>query len=314
MKAGPIVAIDLGGTNLRLGLISPSGRILRRRRFSMENNPTEDLLHRNLYRMVASFLSRAGKSPRPKAVAIGFAGLTRSADGLVYFSPNVGRLSNLNIRNQLEDRLGMPVLIENDANCAAVGEFWQGAGRGAKSLFLFTLGTGVGGSLVIDGEVWEGHHGIAGEVGHTVIDMDGPRCNCGNRGCLEAMVSAPAIVRTYMKIKEARGEGKPGVVTSRTVVGRARRGEKAARAAISEAGRALGTGIANVFGLLNPELILIGGGVSRAGPTLIRPAVKHARNLVCEPLRGKLKVRRAQLGDDAGLLGAAYLALKRCSA
>jgi glucokinase len=222
----------------------------------------------------------------------------------------VGQLEDLDVGANLKRLLRRPVLVVNDANAAAVGESWVGAGKNAKSLFLFTLGTGVGGSLVTETGVWEGADGIAGEIGHTVIDMNGPRCPCGKRGCLETLVSATAIVRDYTGLTKRRSVKDPGSLTAKVVFDRARRGDRDARRVVDGAARALGTGIANVFNLLNPELILLGGGVSRAGRTLIDPAVRHARDMVFPPLKDQLKVIRASLGDDAGLIGAARLAFK----
>jgi glucokinase len=203
----------------------------------------------------------------------------------------------------------MRVIVANDADCAGLGEYWRGAGRDASSLFLFTLGTGMGGAMVIEGGLWEGSAGIAGEIGHTVVDIDGPKCACGRRGCLEALVSATAIIREYRKRKRA----KPDVarITAKSVFRMARQGDRAAKLVVAEAARALGIGIANVYLLLNPELILIGGGVARAGASLIRPAVTHARAEIFPELRDRLKVKRAGLGDDAALIGAAYLAYQR---
>jgi glucokinase len=202
----------------------------------------------------------------------------------------------------------MQVHVENDANCAALGEFWRGAGRGAGSIFMFTVGTGIGGACVVDGCVWEGSNGIAGEIGHHIVAVNGPKCACGNKGCLEAMASGTAIVRDYLRLAGPGSKDKRGSVTARTVVQRARRGEPAARSAMLRAADALGVGIANVFNIVNPEVIIIGGGVSRAGSLFVRPAVERARQLVYPRFRKLLKVRRASLGDDAGLIGAAYAA------
>jgi glucokinase len=273
----------------------------------------KEVLYDSISMMINSFLATADDYPAPVCVVIGFAGPTMSSEGKVYCTPNIGGLSNLDIGDRLENLLGMPVFVENDTNCAALGEYRFGAGRGAESLFLFTIGTGVGGAFVVGGTLWEGFDGTAGEIGHTVIRADGPRCNCGKRGCLEAMVSATAIVREYERRARKRRPRDGIGISAKEVVDRARAGERAAAGVIREAAHALGIGIANVFGLLDPELILIGGGVSRAGSILIDPAVEHARSLVFGPLRRRLKVRRARLGDDGGLLGAACLGFQRIS-
>jgi glucokinase len=308
MKKKSILAIDLGGTNIRFGLVDRSGRILRRHRAPMPAVADRSILCRVLAERILSFLERSRNVAVTEAVAIGFAGLTMAEKGYVYFAPNISRLSDIELGPDLAGIIGMPVQVENDANCAALGEYWRGAGMGVDSLFLFTLGTGVGGGLVVGGRLWDGHDGIAGEVGHTIIDLDGPRCGCGNRGCLEALASATAVVREYRKAKRLKSKRAREAVTARAVVQKARQGEPAAVRVISAAARALGTGIANVYNLINPELILIGGGLSRAGSLLIGPATRCAREIVPAPLRARIRVKRAKLGDDAGLLGAAYLA------
>jgi glucokinase len=311
MRTNPeVLAVDLGGTNIRLGIVTPQGRLARRRRGRIPPPSTPEALYDSLVTRITGFIGSGGATARLGAVAVGFAGPTSSASGYVYCAPNLGQLEGLQMATHLERRLGVPVLVANDADCAAIGEYWRGAGRGAKSLFLFTLGTGVGGSLVIDGRLWEGERGIAGEIGHTVIALGGPRCSCGNQGCLEALVSATAIVRDYVAARKIKPPAESRI-TAKMVFDRARGGDKVAQRVIAGAAGALGVGIANVFNLLDPELILIGGGVSRAGSRLIGPAVKQAGQLLFAPLREYLRVRRTSLGDDAALLGAARLAFER---
>lgn len=305
----PVVAVDLGGTNLRVGLVTAKGQVVARSRARMRDVTGGDVLCDLLAKKVGAFIERQKAARAPGAVAIGFAGPTDSASGRVYFAPNVSGLSNLNLAEDLEKRLGMRVFVANDADCAALGEYWKGAAEGASSLFLFTLGTGMGGAMVIGGDLWEGSAGTAGEIGHTVIDMDGPKCACGRRGCLEALVSATAIVREYRERKSKVPEAR--TLTAKSVFQLALKGDGVAKQVVAGAARALGMGIANVYLLLNPELILIGGGVARAGASLIDPAVRHARAEIFPELRHMLKVKRAALGDDAGLLGAAYLAYQR---
>jgi glucokinase len=311
MNGSHVVAVDVGGTNVRLGMIREDGEVIRRRRTKIPEATGASMLYQALSDRILAFMASNGNLPAPKGVALGFAGPTDSSAGYVYCAPNVGGLVDLSLGRSLQRLLGLPVLVANDANCAALGEFWCGAGMGARSLFMFTLGTGVGGSLVIGGDIWEGEWGIAGEIGHTVIDAGGPKCNCGKRGCLEALASGTAIVRDYIRRAGIRSPGKRKAITAKAVFERAKQGDGIAKKVVADAARALGIGIANVFNLINPELILIGGGISRAGATLIKPAAAHARELVFPPLKHNLKVRKARLGDDAGLLGAAYLAFRR---
>ncbi|MFZ1947296.1 MAG: ROK family protein [bacterium] len=308
MRNVHVVAVDLGGTNVRFALVSPRGKVMRRRRLAMPGFRRPDDLYDWLAGAIEAFGKTCGASARPRAVGVGFAGPADSARGLVHYAPNVGGLVNLEIAAGLERRVGLPVIVENDANCAALGEFWRGAGRGSASLFMFTVGTGIGGSFLIGGRVWRGADGLAGEIGHTVVAVGGPRCSCGKAGCLEALVSATAIVREYsVAAGVGLSAGRP--ITAKEVFDRARRGDRRARRVVDGAARALGVGIANVFHLLNPEIILVGGGVSRAGRALMDPAREEARRMVFAPLRDRLSVRRAMLGDDAGVVGAAFLAL-----
>jgi glucokinase len=305
----PVLAVDLGGTNLRMGLVSRRGRVLVRKRAKMESVADKGLLCAYLAEKVRAFVSDLPARIRPNTLAVGFAGPTDSTSGRVYFAPNVGGVEDLRLGRELESRAGMRTIVANDADCAALGEYWRGAGRGASSLFLFTLGTGMGGAFVIDGRLWEGSSGIAGEIGHTVVDIDGPACACGKRGCLEALVSATAVVREYRR-RRGRGSG-DAALTAKVVFQRAGHGEPVALDVVDDAARALGIGISNVYLLLNPEVILIGGGVARAGSRLIGPATAYARKMVFPQVRDGLVVKRARLGDDAGLVGAAYLAYQR---
>jgi glucokinase len=308
MKRRPVVSVDLGGTNIRLGLVDARGKVLRRRRVPMFGAVRKQALLRALGDVIASFLDANSDLPSPTSACVGFAGPTKASEGYVYFAPNIRKMSNLEVGSYLEGVLGMRVRVENDANCAALGEYWYGAGKDASSLFLFTLGTGVGGSFVIDGKLWQGYDGIAGEVGHTVIDIKGPRCACGQRGCLETLVSATAMIKDYQKRKRLKTGSRMQAITAKMIADKAKQGDRIAGAVTRRAADALGVGIANVFHLYNPELILVGGGVSRAGSILLTPAISRARAAIFPQLRRRLKVRRTRLGDDAALIGAAYLA------
>lgn len=304
MKKDIAVTLDLGGTNLRLGAVDSAGEVLLRARAKMGSYRRKGDLLERLLDGIRDFLPGARELGRVRAVCLGFAGYTNSDRGLIYFAPNVGGLRNIDVGPYLKRRLRMPVFVENDANCAALGEYHAGAGRGAASLFMFTLGTGVGGGFIVNGEIWRGATGTAGEIGHTIVMAGGPRCNCGNRGCLEAFASATAIVKEYRRRKKRTGPK----ITAREITDLAAGGDRAALGAVNYAAKGLGLGIANVFNLLSPELILIGGGVSRAGSVLLRPALAEAKKIVFPPLAPRLKVRRASLGDDAALIGAARFA------
>ena len=275
MKRNIVVTLDLGGTNLRLGAVNSEGEVLLRARAKMGSYRTKaDLLER-LSASIKEFLPGARASGRVRAVCLGFAGYTNSARGLIYFAPNVGGLRNIGVGPYLKKSLRMPVFVENDANCAALGEYWRGAGRGAASLFMFTLGTGVGGGFIIDGKIWRGASGAAGEIGHTIVMAGGPRCSCGNRGCLEAFASATAIVREYRRRKKKAG----GKITARQVIGARGRGDRAAAAAVKYAAKGLGLGIANVFNLLSPSSFSSAAGSAGRGPFCSSRPSKRRRKL-----------------------------------
>jgi glucokinase len=308
----PVLAVDLGGTNLRIGLVTGHGEVIARRSTARGDVTTKEALCDGIADHIRAFLGSGKTSAAPVALSVAFAGPTDSRSGCVYFAPNLGGLEDLCLADELQARLGIKSFVANDADCAALGEYWKGAGQGASSLFLFTLGTGMGGAMVIGGELWEGSLGIAGEIGHTVVDLDGPACACGKRGCLEALVSGTAVVREY---GQCRGGGAAGAsITAEAVFQLARRNDPCALEVVEKTAKVLGVGISNVYLLLNPEIILVGGGIARAGTMLIEPATDHARSLLFPQLRDGLVVKRATLDDDSGIVGAAYLAFQRLSA
>ncbi len=303
------VSLDVGGTNIKIAAVDSGGRIISRARRRMHQPSSKDALYGELAATISWFIRRDNLLREVAGVGIGFAGLTDGGRGRVYFAPNIGQLSNIEIKDELERRIDLRITVENDANCAVVGEYWQGAARGFDSVFMFTLGTGIGGGIILGGKLWRGAFGIAGEIGHTVVDPNGSRCACGNRGCLEALAGGTALVRDYIRRRNIRRAH--STITPKEVVERAKHGDRIAMSVVTQAGKALGIGIANVFNLVNPSLILIGGGVSRAGSFLLAPAIENARSLIAPALRSHLLVKRSRLGDDAGVLGSAYLCFKQ---
>lgn len=301
-----VVSLDVGGTNLKLALVDRDGNVRLRRRRKTKVPSSKDELCENLALTIAGFLKSLPKDIKRPLIAIGFAGLTDSERGIVRYAPNIGGLWEIDLKMSMERRLGLEVIVDNDANCAALGEWWKGSARGASSAFMFTLGTGIGGGFIIDGDVYRGAHGVASEIGHTIVDPDGPQCSCGKQGCLESLASATAMVRAYM-VKSPKSHVS---ITARDVVRMARLGDPDALWAVRRVGEALGIGIANVFAVLDPQVIVIGGGVSKAGKLLLEPAIQKARSLIPPMLKPNLKVRLSSLGDDAGVIGAAYLWIK----
>jgi glucokinase len=219
----------------------------------------------------------------------------------------------------MTERLGLPVVVDNDANCAAVAEHRLGAARGTSEAVILTIGTGIGGGLILRGEVYRGAIGAAAELGHMVIDKDGPRCqgNCPNRGCLEAVASGTALSREAVRLARERPESALGqaLAAGREIVGPlitelAHDGDDAAREAIAIIGRNLGVGIASYVNIFNPEVVVIGGGVIAAGELLLAPARDEMLARALRPSRDVVRVVAARFGTEAGMIGAATLALE----
>jgi glucokinase len=241
------------------------------------------------------------KSPGPvRSCGFGIAGFYSLKERKILQSPNYPSLNGYPLIPALRTFIDVPVRINNDANMAAFGEFVHGAGRGARSLVLLTVGTGIGSGIILDGKLWEGEGGYAGEIGHITVNPEGEPCNCGGRGCLETEASAPRIVRNYQTLT-----GRSDVADSREVYVLARAGDPAAMEAFRLAARWLGIGMGIVINLLNPEKILIGGGAAKAGRVLFDPAIEEARRRSHRISFAGCRIERATMGNDAGLIGAA---------
>jgi glucokinase len=295
----PVIAVDIGGTSMKGARVTPDGRISARRRVPtpVAGGPTAIL-----DALAGLCRSLAGRS-RTRAVALGVPGAVSPRKGVVFSSPNIPCWRDEPIGPRLAERLDVPVLVDNDANLYALGEHWRGAGRGVSNLVVATLGTGIGGGLILGGRIWHGDSGRAGELGHVVVDPQGPRCSCGARGCVEAYASATGIVRAW------RREGGLRAETAQTIAARARRGEPRALAVWAEAGQALGIAVASWIQVLDVRSIVFGGGVSGA-LDLLEPLIRlelEERLWGLDP--ASIRILRATLGDDAGVLGAAKIAL-----
>ena len=287
---------DLGGTQLKYGLVDEAGTILFK---DKADTPAtiEDLLAviGRVFRVLAS------KSPVPVAAAgFGIPGIYDLERKRILQSPNYADLDGFDLTPALGRRIEVPLWVDNDANMAAYGEWAAGAGRGVQSLVLLTIGTGIGGGIILDGRLWQGSRGYAGEVGHIIVHPDGERCACGLQGCLETEASAPAIVRKYRALT-----GAPGGISAEDIYRRAKAGEDTARRAFAQAGFYLGIGLGILINLLNPAKILLGGGVMTTGEYLLDPTVAEARRRSYRQTFESCSIERARLGNDAGLIGAA---------
>jgi glucokinase len=306
------IGVDLGGTKMQIGVVDEEQGVHYESRESSIGF-SEDAMVDELAREL-----KEATEARPGVLAAGL-GIPATIDrerGVAINAVNL-EITDVPVRDIMRERFGLPVFIDNDANCAALAEYLYGAGRGARDLVMLTLGTGIGGGLVLGGQVYRGSSGAGAELGHMVIDEDGPPCqgSCPNNGCLETFASGTALSRDGTAAAgrapdSALGQAlaKGGGVSGRTVTEAAIAGDQVAREVMATAGRHLGVGLASFANIFDPDLILIGGGVSAAGDLLLEPAREELRSRALPPMN-KVEVRLAELGPDAGMIGAAAMAL-----
>jgi len=310
------IGVDVGGTNLRIAALDAAGRIFERIRLTMPVKAGRKAMLEEMCDAVRRLQAKHAASARLVGIGFGVPGLIYMDEGKIRESPNLPDWNDYPLRDAIERELGTRVFLENDANAAALGEKWMGLGRKVDSLAMLTLGTGVGGGVVQNGRVWHGALGMAGELGHITITPDGPRCGCGNHGCLEALASATAIVRMAREaIRDGRSAAlsraaNDGDLTSEIVYHQALEGDQAARDIFVIVGRALGIALSDLVNIFNFPLYAITGGVTAAwdlfAPVML--AEVERRSFVYRA--GETRVARSELGDDAGLCGAAYLPLQ----
>lgn len=310
------IGIDIGGTKIAAGVVDSNGVLVARRQIPTEaGNPVQVVAG---ITKVATEMRAA--APGASAVGVGAAGIIDVERGVVLGAPNIA-WQNVHLRAMLEERLKLPVFVDNDANAAAWGEALYGAGKGAGDQVMVTVGTGIGGGLVINGAIYRGAHGFGAEVGHMIIEGDGPPCACGARGCFEAMASGTAIGRIARERASdpAAGTlidlagGEVAAITGELVGHAAVDGDPFARSVLEEAGGWLGVGLASLVNLLDPDIIVVGGGAAAGtGDLLIEPARRRMGELIiAHGARRAPPVVGAALGADAGVVGAAALARAR---
>lgn len=318
------VGVDLGGTNLRVAVVDEHGRMLEKLITPVaELRSSERVIDRMCEHIQQLMKKYQGAGPL-HGIGIAIPGIIDLDTGVLRESPNLPGWYDYPVRQEVESRLGTKVILENDANAAAMGEFWLGAAREYDSTCMFTLGTGVGGGIIIKGALWHGMTGMAGEPGHMTIDPDGSLCPCGNRGCLEQFSGAASIVRTAREmadagdapaIKEAMEREAP--FTARSVYELAMKGDPPSQKIFERSGRALGTAIGSLVNTLNLPIYIIGGG-GAGGWDAFSPFIFEEieqRSFVYratmqqsgEKSRPRTRITRAMLGSDAGIFGAARL-------
>lgn len=301
------IGIDIGGTNLRVALVSSGGEIVQK----VKESTSEEILD-SLLRAIDSLFSND-----VVGIGIGVAGLISRKEGKVLSSPNLHQIEQINLMDEIKRRFDVPILVENDANSAAYGEMWVGVGRKFSSFILFTLGTGIGGGIIYKKKLLN----ISAEIGHMSINAEGDKCPCGNYGCLESYASARAILsKTVFHLEKGREsslkgyhEGNIYKLTAEDVYKAALDGDNLAREMFKNAGRYLGIGIANMINIMSPEAIVLSGGLVGAWEIFVQEAIREASRRAFKELYDKVKILPSILMDDAGVIGSAGLLFHRIS-
>ncbi len=305
-----VIGADMGGTKIELGLIDQDNRIVARRRLLTGPDAAPQSVVEDIAEGRAELERELPAGVRVSALGICCPGPLDHATGTLINPTNLPRMFNTPLRQMLADRLQMPVELEHDAKAAALGEFHYGAGRGVRSLVYTVVGTGVGSAFIIDGQVYRGEHDSSGEVGHTTLDPDGDVCVCGNRGCVQTFASGPSIARRYQRALAQAGHAPDGdrPSTAEAVARLSARGDPVAGRVMREAGEALGRVVAAMAMILDIELYIFGGSVSKAGDVLLQPARAVLPRHMFHWLAERVRLVESPLGDDAPLLGCAWLA------
>jgi glucokinase len=305
-----VIGVDLGGTNTRTALVGCNGDVFDKQKEATRAAEGHVKIIAKLIDRIKQQRKNAEREKREiVAVGVGAPGVIHAQTGVVIKSPNFPDWNNLPLKRTLEAELKVPVFIENDANAAAFGEQWRGAAKDIGSLIFLTLGTGVGGGIILDGTIWHGADGMAGEVGHMTIVPDGRPCSCGNTGCLEMYASSRGIIMNYQEASHSEGRDR-ATITSAQIYQAARDGDPAALRAVKEMGRSLGIGIANLINIFNPEMVVIGGGVKDAWDLFIDATRNEIKKRAFEYPAARTRIVPSVLGDDAGMVGAAALAFQ----
>ncbi|HEU4564129.1 MAG TPA: ROK family protein [Gemmatimonadaceae bacterium] len=312
-----IVGVDLGGTNIVVGAMSTDGT----QSYGMRSEPTRaergaesvvDRIVAMIERVIAETMEATGAPRRDfLGVGVGAPGPLDRERGLVVVAPNLG-WQNFPLRDVIGERVRLPVTLDNDANCATVGEWWQGAAKGGVNVVGMTIGTGIGGGLVLEGKLYHGSSDVAGEIGHTTIDITGRYCRCGNYGCLEAYASGPAIAirarealeRDESSMLTKMVEGQMERLTAATVYEAANAGDALAREIVRDTAVFLGAGMANLLNIFNPDVVVIAGGVTQAGERLFEPLRAEVKRRAFRPAVEACRIVPGALPGTAGVVGA----------
>lgn len=311
-----LIGIDLGGTTVKFAILTESGDV--QQKWSIETdiqNNGENIVP-NIIESINHHLKLYGLDLNDVlGIGMGSPGTVDRIEGTIIGAYNLGWSSLQSVKKMIEEGTQIPFYIDNDANVAALGEQWKGAGEGGSDVVFVTLGTGVGGGIIADGRLLHGIKGAAGEIGHMIVDLDGYPCTCGNQGCLETVASATGIVRLARdyadkfagdsELKWLVDDGQE--VTAKTVFDLAKKEDKLANIVLDKFYHYLGIACSHIANLLNPEFIVIGGGVSAAGDMILEGVVQYFNRFAFPQVRTSTKLKLAELGNDAGVIGAASL-------
>ena len=316
----PVLAIDLGGTKILTAIISNKGQVMAREYcLTLADEGPEAVINRILSAIDHLLNQRNINLPQLYGISIAAAGAIDFEKGLITSSPHLPGWHDVPLRDIVKEKYKVNTFLINEANAAALGEHYFGVGQGVNNLILLTVGTGIGGGIIINGRLYSGANGSAGEIGHITIDVNGPRCNCGNTGCLEALVSGTAVAKEAIErirqggmssLTEIVG-GKIENITAEKVSLAAQGGDSLASEVILKAATYLGVGLVNLVNIFNPEMIIIGGGMAKMGELLLNPARQVVREKAFQLPAQAVQIVFAQLGDDAGVLGAAVFAFQQ---
>ena len=322
MSHNYVIGIDLGGTNIVAGAVREDGGdvVGLRGEATHAERGADAVVHRivELGRATVAELAASRPGSRVLGVGVGAPGPLDTARGIVLLTPNLGWV-DMPLRDLVAKGTGLLAELDNDANCAVLGEWWKGAARGARHAIGVTIGTGIGGGLILDGKLYHGASDVAGEIGHTTIDIEGRRCKCGNYGCLEAYASGTAIALRAREALEAGEESRLGdyvggdldQLTAQTVYDAAHDGDGLALEVVRDTARFLGAGLANLINVYNPEVVVVCGGVTRAGDRLFHPLEREIARRAFKPAVQACRVVPGELTGSAGVYGAARVFLDR---
>ncbi|MDY6855403.1 MAG: ROK family protein [Thermodesulfobacteriota bacterium] len=309
------IGVDLGGTNLRTGIVDQRGNILKSlKRQSQAKEGKENVINRITDLLIEACSISNEFQREVKGICIGAPGFLNIKKGIISESPNLPGWKDVALKKEIEKRRNFPpIVLQNDANCFTFGEWWTGAGNGYKNIAGITLGTGVGGGVILGNRIWLGDDGTAGEIGHIIVEPSGLKCECGRNGCLESYASGTAIVKQAVQalkkgeISTLKNRVKENLnaITAKMVSEEAAKGDRLSLDIMNEAGRYLGIAIASIINLLNIGRFVIGGRVAGSGDSILEPAREEVlKRAINPPIKDQVIVQ-ARLGDDAGIIGAA---------